>query len=212
MGLVQDLLKGDDAEAPVATVTDPASAAPVETKTAAAPTTAEADARAAAAEAVKFASAIQVELVKHAADGQAGEGGELRKTLLKCAHYITELLEVKVAKEKYAEALLKDAEDAAELRRYREAVKLAGELIAQGRIEAPEDHDMDKLAEELCKEDLRVVKKAAEFAGSDRMTSIGKAAETNDLKRFSDTSGEGRKTAGDRDFLDAHDFMLHRTA
>jgi hypothetical protein len=213
MGLVQDLLKGDDAEAPVAPVSDAASTAPVETKTAAAvPATAESDARAAAAEAQKFASAIQGELEKRASDGQAGEAGELRKTLSKCAHYITELLGVKEAQEKYAESLLKEATDAAELRRYREAVKLAGELIAQGRIEAPDDYDIDKLAEELLKEDLRVVKKAAEFAGSSRLTSIGQAAEKTELQRFGDTSDDGRKTAGDRDFLEHHDFLLQRRA
>lgn len=211
MGLVQDLLK-EDAEAPVAAVESSASApaaaqaAPVESTPKVAALD---DARSAAESATKFASAIRGELEKRASEGESGEGGELERTLSKCAFYIGELLRVKDADDRYASELLKEAADAAQLRRYREAVKLAGELIAQGRVEAPDDYDIDKLATELLKEDLRVVKKAAEFAGSSRLGNLGQAAEKSAVTRFDDTSDDGHRRGGDdQAFLDAHSFLL----
>lgn len=214
MGLIQTLLDGaDDADAPVAPASSAAPATPAaeaapSATVDAAPSEAkvafELDAAAAAAAASKFASKIRGELEKTASEG-GGEGVELAKTLAKCAHYIEELLDERKAHEKYARTLLDEAAEAAGLRKYREAVKLACELVAAGRIEPPDDGDMHKLAEDLAREDLRVVKKAAEFAGVARLGSLGHAEKQN-----GSTEDGARLRDDDRSFLDAHAFLLGR--
>lgn len=218
MGLIQSLLaEKDEAEAPVAAVEstspsgEPAAAnasassgsPPPEPKVAF-----EADAASAAEAAKKFAGQIRTELEKTASEGGSGEGGELAKTLAKCAHYITELLEERKAHEKYAQAILDEAAEAEGLRRYREAVKLACELVAQGKIEPPDDYDMHKIAEDLMKEDLRVVRKAAEFAGAARLGNLGQVPD-KDTRNGAAEDGT-RVRDDDRSFLDAHAFLLGR--
>lgn len=217
MSLTRQLLETEDeAEAPLAAVAASSSSVATEETDSHVPSVAEAgepktaagkDAKATAAAATKFASLIQGELEKTASEG-GSEGSELAKTLLKAAHYITELLEVNDSKEKYARGLLKEAGD---LQTYREAVKLAGELMASGQLEVPEDYNVDDVAVNLMKEDLRVVKRATQFANAGKLGNLGQAAPDKALKSYDGTSDDGsRKAADDQSFLDAHGFLLTR--
>lgn len=209
MSLTRQLLESED-EAPVVAVesSSPVAVASDSATSTAEPKTAAAkDARETAAAATKFASMIHESLEKTASEG-GSEGSELAKTLLKSAHYITELLEVNDAKQKYADGLLKEAAD---LHTYREAVKLAGELMASGQLEVPEDYNVDDVAVNLMKEDLRVVKRATQFANAGKLGNLGQVAPDKSLKSYDGTSDDGsRKAADDKSFLDAHDFLLNR--
>lgn len=215
MSLTRQLLeREEDAEAPVATVEETSSvgseaAEAIDHAPSAEPKTAAAqDAKATAEAATKFAGLIRSELEKTASEGGHGESGELAKTLLKAAHYITELLEVNASKQKYADGLLKEAAD---LQTYREAVKLAGELMAAGQLEVPEDYNLDDVAVNLMKDDLRVVKRASQFANAGKLGNLGQAAPDKSIKSYDGlTDDGGRRAADDKSFLDAHSFLLDR--